>query len=322
MQSDINMILRPLIVTSVIRAKGFLPNFHKLHQSPISYVLAFSVSDTYDTLTPDHLTLPNLRALLRSSEAWLHILHLCTLFTNLPQLNGRISFIHYGWYSFKEYLLTRHLYHLPSMFLSLAFSILIVPVLFIDSLEDSEFGTPNAQPARALRWYTSDDTPDAALARDCSSTMMPQRLGKVRARRGDSCEVREGGPILPNSEPPENIQREPIPWGIPAPFRIPVYDPIFDGKNPLCVTHTHGLLPLAVCDSGDINHRYDSDLDMSTSFVESSHHFPTSRLVYCTLGMCHLVRNHTHVSDSPTRSTTVVHQLLTPSVCPLVLQII
>lgn len=208
------------------------------------------------------------------------------------------------------------------MFLSLAVSILIVPVLFIDSLEDFKFGTPNAQPARALRWYASDETPDAALDSDCSSTMMPQRIGKVRGRRGDSCEVRESGPPFPNSETPENIQREPIPWGIPAPFRIPVYDPIFNGRNPLCVTHTHGRLPLAVCDSGDINYRYDSNVDMSTPFSESYHHFTTNRLVYSTLGMCHLVRKHSHVADSPTRSTTVVHQLLTPSVCPLVLQII
>lgn len=215
------------------------------------------------------------------------------------------------------------------MFFSLAVSILIVPVLFIDSLEDSEtsrflheFDMSNVQPERALRWYTSDEPPDATIARDCSSTLMPPRLGKVRARRGDSCEVREGGPIFLNPKPPENIQREPIPWNIPAPFRIPVYDPIFKGNNPLCVIHTHGRLPLAVCDSGDINHRYDSDRDMSTSFIESFHQFPTSRLEYCTLGMCHLVRKHSQVSDSPTRSTTIVHQLLTPSVCSLVLQII
>lgn len=215
------------------------------------------------------------------------------------------------------------------MLLSLAVSILIVPVLFIDSLEDSEtsgfpheFDTPNAQPARALRWYTSDETLHAAIARDCTSTMMPPRLGKVRARRGDSCEVREGGPIFLNSEPPENIQREPTPWGIPAPFRIPVYDPIFNGKNPLCVIHTHGRLPLAICDSGDINQRYDSDRDIFTSFIEYSHQFPTYRLEYCTLGMCPLVRKHSQVSDSPPRSTTIVHQLLTPPVCSLVLQVI
>lgn len=215
------------------------------------------------------------------------------------------------------------------MFFPLAVSILIVPVLFIDSLEDSEtsrflheFDMSNVQPERALRWYTSDETPDATIARDCSSTVMPSRLGKVRARRGDSCEVREGGPIFLTPKPPENIQREPIPWNIPAPFRIPVYDPIFKGNNPLCVIHTHGRLPLAICDSGDINHRYDSDRDMSTSFIESLHQFPTSRLEYCTLGMCHLFRKHSQVSDSPTRSTTIVHQLLTPSVCSLVLQII
>lgn len=208
------------------------------------------------------------------------------------------------------------------MLLSLAVSILMVPVLLIDSLEDSEtsgllheFDTPIAQPARALRWYTSDETPDAAIARDCSSTMMPPRLGKVRARWGDSCEVREGGP-------PENIQREPIPWRIPASFRIPVYDPIFNGKNPFCVIHSHGRLPLAICDSGDINQRYHSDRGIFTSFIESPHQFPTYRLEYCTLGMCHLVRKRSQVSDSPTRSTTIVHQLLTPSVCSLVLQII
>lgn len=160
------------------------------------------------------------------------------------------------------------------------------------------------------------------LLRDCTSTMMPPRLGKVRARRGDSCEVREGGPIFLNSEPPENIQREPMPWGIPAPFRIPVYDPIFNGKNPLCVIHTHGRLPLAICDSGDINQRYDSDRDIFTSFIEYSHQFPTYRLEYCTLGMCPLVRKHSQVSDSPPRSTTIVHQLLTSSVCSLVLQVI
>lgn len=183
------------------------------------------------------------------------------------------------------------------MLLSLAVSILIVPVLLIDSLEDSEtsgflheLDTPNAQPARPLRWYTFHETLDAAIPRDCSSTMMSPRVGKVRARRGDSCKVREGGPIFPNSEPPENIHREPIPWKIPAPFRIPVYDPIFNGKNPLCVIHTHGLLPLAICDSGDINQRYDSDYDMFTYFIESSHQTRTYRLEYCTLGICHLVR--------------------------------
>lgn len=215
------------------------------------------------------------------------------------------------------------------MLFSLAVSILIAPVLFIDSLEDSEtsgflheFDTPNAQPARALRWFTSDETPDAAIARHCSSTMITPRLGKVRARRGDSCEVGAGGPTFLNSEPPENIQREPIPWRIPAPFRIPVYDPIFNGRNPICVIHTHGLLPLAICDSGDINQRYDSDRDKFTSFIEYPHQFPTYRLEHCTLGMCHVVRKQSQVSDSPTRSTTIVHQLLTPSVCSLVLQII
>lgn len=161
--------------------------------------------------------------------------------------------------------------------------------------------------------YTSDETPDAAIARDCSSTMMPPTLGKVRARRGDSCEVREGGP-------PENIQREPIPWRIPEPFRIPVYvRSNIQRKEP---TLCYGRLPLSICDSGDINQRYDSDGEIFTSFIESSHQFPTYRLEYCTLGMCHLVRKQSQVSDSPTRSTTIVHQLLTPSVCSLVLQII
>lgn len=181
------------------------------------------------------------------------------------------------------------------MFLSLAVSILMIPVLLIHSWEDSqtsgflhELDTPNAQPASTLRWYTSLETSDAAI--DCSSTVIPPRLGKVRARRGDSCAAREGGPIFLNSEPLENTHREPIPWRIPAPFRIPVYDPIFNGKNPFCVTHTHGQLPVAICDSGDINQRYDSDHDMFTYFIESSHQSPTYRLEYCTLGMCHLVR--------------------------------
>lgn len=180
------------------------------------------------------------------------------------------------------------------MLLFLAVSMVMIPVVLNGSLEDSEtsgflheLDTLNAQPARALRGYTSHENLDAAIARDCSSTMMPPRLGKARARRGDSCAVREGGPIFPNSEPPENTQGEPIPWRNPAPFRIPVYDPIFNGKNPLCVIHTHGRLPLAICDSGDINQRYDSDHDVFTYFMESPH---TYRLEYCTLGMCHLVR--------------------------------
>lgn len=215
------------------------------------------------------------------------------------------------------------------MLLSLAFSILMVLVVLIDSLEDSEttgflqeLNGPNVQPARPLRWHTSHETLDAVVRRDCSSNMMPTRLGKVRARRGDSCAVTEGRPILPDSKTPENTHRETIPWRIPAPFRIPVYDPIFNGKNPLCVIHTNGRLPLAICDSGDINQRYDSDKDMFTYFIESSYSSPTYRLEYCTLGMCHLVRQKSQVTDSPTRSTTIVHRLLPPSVCSLVLQII
>lgn len=183
------------------------------------------------------------------------------------------------------------------MLLFLAVSILMIPAFLINSLEDSEtsrflpeLDTPNAQPARPLRWHTSHETLDAAIARDCSSTIVPPRLGKVRARRGDSCAVRESGPIFPNSAPPENTHREPIPWRIPAPFRIPVYDPIFNGKNPLCVIQTHGRLPLAICDSGDINQRYDSDYDMFIQFIESFHQYPFYRLEYCTLGMSHLIR--------------------------------
>lgn len=177
------------------------------------------------------------------------------------------------------------------MLFSLAFSILMVLVVLIDTLEDSEttgflqeLDGPNVQPARALRGYIPHENLDAAVASDCSSSMMPTRRGKVRARRGDSCAVREGTPFLPDYKPPENTHGESIPWRIPAPFRIPVYDPIFNGKNPLCVIHTHGRLPLAICDSGDINQRYDSDRDMFTYLIESSYQAPTYRLEYCTLG--------------------------------------
>ena len=197
------------------------------------------------------------------------------------------------------------------MLLSLAFSILMVLVVLIDSLEDSEtteflqeLNRPNVQPTRAL---TSQETFDAAVPRDCSSNMMPTRLGKVRARRGDSCAFTEGGPILPDSKTPENTHRATMPWRIPAPFRIPVYDTIFNGKNPLCVIHTNGLLPLAICDSGDMNQRYDSDKDMFTNSIESFYQTPTYRLEYCTLGTCHLVRQKSQVANSPTRSTTIIH---------------
>lgn len=189
----------------------------------------------------------------------------------------------------------------------------MVLVVLIDCLEDSEItglprelDRPNVQPARALRWYTSHKSFDATVSSDCSGSMMPTRLGKVRARRGDKCAIREGGPILPDYKPPVNTHRESIPWEIPAPFRIPVYDPIFNGRNPLCVIHTHGRLPLAVCDSGDINQRYDSDQDMFTYFLESSYQAPTYRLEYCTLGMCHLVQQKSRATNSPTCSTTTV----------------
>lgn len=212
------------------------------------------------------------------------------------------------------------------MLLSLAFSILMILVVLIDSLEHSEttgflqeLNRPNFQLARAL---TSQETSDAAVPRDCSSNMMPTRLDKVRARRGDSCAFSEGGPVLPDSKTPENTHRETMPWRIPAPFRIPVYDPIFNGKNPLCVIHTGGRLPLAICDSGDINQRYESDKDRFAYSIESFYQISTFRLEYCTLGTCRLLRQKSQVTNSPARSTTNIHYLLTSSFCSLVLQII
>ncbi len=143
---------------------------------------------------------------------------------------------------------------------------------------------PSVEPADALKWYTPDGYSETAVASDCFHNNNVQPVGKVRARRGEICPPKY--PPKDSSPKPGNSENGGTePFTSPAPFRIPVYEFLFNGRNPLCVTHTQGQLPLAICDSGNANDRWDSEYNIWGLLRDSLLDIATYRLEHCSLGM-------------------------------------